>query len=359
ITLLSDGQTVETKYIHHVMRGRSVLSVRAKDDLIQSTAYRLIIDSTITDTIGNPMGQIQIIDFETSLFGYIEKKMIDDFSVPAGWWQPTGSGSTVGVDGTVTKWGFTKNVYLPAPNFKKAAYLQYKWKWDNSNPGYLIREYLPPTDNKNVEFDTTYVLQVYIFGDSSRNTFRFCIDEYNGSSWTDHEVSKWITIDWYGWKLVEWKLSDPNSVGSWISPNEELTGSKYRIDSFQLGHEDSVGAVSGILYFDDFRLVKKTTELLGITENKPPVALQYRLNQNFPNPFNPITTIRYEISHAGNVKLTVYNILGEQVAVLVNRMQQAGRYEAHFDGKGLSSGTYIYRLRVNGKVFTKKMLLVK
>ena len=237
--------------------------------------------------------------------------------------------------------------------------MQYKWKWDNSNPGYLIREYLPPTDNKNTEFDTTYVLQVYLFGDSSLNTFRFCIDEYIGSSWTDHEVSKWITIDWYGWKLVEWKLSDPNSVGSWISSNEELTGSKFRIDSFQFGHEDSVGAVSGKLYFDNFRLVKKTSELVGIEEEGSNILLTYQLKQNYPNPFNPITSIEYQLAEAGQVFLTVYNILGERVTELVKEYQPAGQYKVFFDGSRLASGTYIYRLQVNGTVLNKKMLLLK
>ncbi|HGY55592.1 MAG TPA: T9SS type A sorting domain-containing protein [Caldithrix abyssi] len=359
VVLTTDEQVVETKYLHHVINNRSVITVQAKDELKQITDYRLTIDSTITDTIGNAMGDVFVLDFHTTRLRNKEEQMIDDFSVPAGWWQPTGSGSTVGIDGTVTKWGYTKNVYLPAPNFHKAAYLQYKWKWDNSNPGYLIREYLPPTDNKNTEFDTTYVLQVYLFGDSSLNTFRFCIDEYIGSSWTDHEVSKWITIDWYGWKLVEWKLSDPNSVGSWISSNEELTGSKFRIDSFQFGHEDSVGAVSGKLYFDNFRLVKKTSELVGIEEEGGNIPLTYQLKQNYPNPFNPITSIEYQLAEAGQVFLTVYNILGERVTELVKEYQPAGRYKVFFDGSRLASGTYIYRLQVNGTVLNKKMLLLK
>lgn len=81
--------------------------------------------------------------------------------------------------------------------------------------------------------------------------------------------------------------------------------------------------------------------------------------QNYPNPFNPVTTIKYTIPKSGIVKLTVFNILGEQVSVLVNEFKEAGAYNIHFNALKLNSGLYLYRLESNGFNKTKKMLLIK
>ncbi|MCH8569687.1 MAG: T9SS type A sorting domain-containing protein, partial [Balneolales bacterium] len=83
------------------------------------------------------------------------------------------------------------------------------------------------------------------------------------------------------------------------------------------------------------------------------------LKQNYPNPFNPTTNINFELPETGQVRLSVYNMLGQQVATLVNSSMQAGRHTAVFDGSRLSSGMYIYRLEVNGTALTRKMMLVK
>lgn len=83
------------------------------------------------------------------------------------------------------------------------------------------------------------------------------------------------------------------------------------------------------------------------------------LMQNYPNPFNPSTTITYDIARDSNVKLEVYDLLGRKVQELVNERQEVNSYTVYFDARGLSSGVYIYRLKAGGKVFTKKMTLIK
>jgi hypothetical protein len=85
----------------------------------------------------------------------------------------------------------------------------------------------------------------------------------------------------------------------------------------------------------------------------------FQLQQNYPNPFNPSTDIKFAIPKAGNVSLIVYNILGEEVATLVNGFKPAQSYTVKFDGTGLASGVYFYTLRYNGQSMTKKMLLLK
>jgi hypothetical protein len=87
--------------------------------------------------------------------------------------------------------------------------------------------------------------------------------------------------------------------------------------------------------------------------------LTFNLDQNYPNPFNPSTNINFSIPESGNVRLAVYNLVGEEVAVLVDGFTQAGFYEATFDASNLPSGIYLYKLQSANSVQTKKMMLLK
>jgi hypothetical protein len=81
--------------------------------------------------------------------------------------------------------------------------------------------------------------------------------------------------------------------------------------------------------------------------------------QNYPNPFNPETSIRFELPKRGRVTLSVYNLLGQQVRTLVDKDMPAGRHEVSFDGSGLATGVYFYRLKIDNTVQTRKMLMIK
>jgi len=90
------------------------------------------------------------------------------------------------------------------------------------------------------------------------------------------------------------------------------------------------------------------------------VITEFALGQNYPNPFNPTTQIVFDLPKAGEVTLTVYDMTGRVVSTLVNGYKSAGRYDVTFDGSGLASGAYIYRLQAGRNfVQTKKLLLVK
>jgi hypothetical protein len=85
----------------------------------------------------------------------------------------------------------------------------------------------------------------------------------------------------------------------------------------------------------------------------------FALRQNYPNPFNPVTRIDYEIAVPSTVHLVVYDLLGREIAVLVNGQRQAGTYTAEFNGSSFSSGIYFFRLRANQFVSMRKMILLK
>ena len=95
-------------------------------------------------------------------------------------------------------------------------------------------------------------------------------------------------------------------------------------------------------------------------ENIPVLPKAYSLGQNYPNPFNPITTIDYQLSSAGQVKLTVFNTRGQNVRTLLDRRQSAGAYSLTFDASNLASGVYFYRINIAGEFSQiNKMILLK
>jgi predicted extracellular nuclease len=126
-------------------------------------------------------------------------------------------------------------------------------------------------------------------------------------------------------------------------------------------------SLTGIVYysFNQYKFVPRTDAdfqgvVLGVDlrrEDVLPVA--FGLEQNYPNPFNPSTNIRYELPTGAAVSLRVYDLLGREVATLVNETQAPGRYTVRFDGSSLSSGIYFTRLQAGTFVTMRKMLLVK
>lgn len=97
----------------------------------------------------------------------------------------------------------------------------------------------------------------------------------------------------------------------------------------------------------------------GISGTGNQTPRNFRLHQNFPNPFNPITKIKYEILRTSDVKLSVFDIAGNEIKILIDKRQSTGIYEVEFDGSIISSGVYFYRLHSDGFSETGKMILLK
>jgi len=98
--------------------------------------------------------------------------------------------------------------------------------------------------------------------------------------------------------------------------------------------------------------------LINSTSNS--IVNGFYLNQNYPNPFNPVTTLEFDIAGQGFITLSVCDVSGKQIAVLVNERKSPGKYSVEFNGNDFTSGVYYYSLSVNGKIAdTKKMLLIK
>ncbi len=169
---------------------------------------------------------------------------------------------------------------------------------------------------------------------------------------TETEVSN------YGFEILRAHTSTLLSVTGW-----ELLG-------FVEGHGNSNSPkdysfidlnVSGGNYF--YRLKQIDTdgkfEYSKIIEVDLGSPAKFELSQNYPNPFNPVTTIRFSLSQSANVKLTVYNLLGEEIATLINELKEAGVYIVNFNAIELNSGIYIYKIEANGIEQSRKMILLK
>ncbi|QQS36630.1 MAG: SBBP repeat-containing protein [Ignavibacteriales bacterium] len=132
-------------------------------------------------------------------------------------------------------------------------------------------------------------------------------------------------------------------IPDWI----DLTGSQLVV-LIDVGNN---GTIDDTLHLNNTVDVKDEGSLLSPKE--------FQLAQNYPNPFNPITTIQYSIPQRSNVVLKVYDVLGNEVAVLVNEEKYRGVYSVNFDASQYASGIYLYRIQAGSFVETKKMILIK
>lgn len=162
-------------------------------------------------------------------------------------------------------------------------------------------------------------------------------------------------------RIISWLAYDPDSDALVDSFNYQVDApvgnEKARAISFS---PDGMTAYVGIWDTNGNTSVKKITRgPTGLQPDENTVPNAFSLGQNYPNPFNPQTTIAFALTEAGAARLVVHNVLGQQVAILVDGHLAAGTYSARFDGRDLASGTYFYHLEFGGKRLTGKMLLLK
>jgi hypothetical protein len=191
------------------------------------------------------------------------------------------------------------------------------------------------------------------------------------SSFTGIALENTVRLDWatesetnnYGWYIERMAENEANytelgfvaGAGTTLEPqvysysDENVASGKYY---YRLRQVDLTGDVS---YSQPIQVV--VNGVLAVGDKGGPVV--FKLNQNYPNPFNPSTEIKYSVAKAGLVTLKVYNLIGQEVASLVNQEQTAGEHAVKFDASSLSSGIYLYRLSSGSETAVKSMMLVK
>ena len=164
------------------------------------------------------------------------------------------------------------------------------------------------------------------------------------------------------WNFIQVVVNlDADLAEFWVADSLILSwpwseGSSSGTGPLELDAADFFGATpNDEMYIDNFWFGNSPVTV----EYNDEVVLGFHLEQNYPNPFNPSTNIKFSLKESGNIKLAVYNTLGEQMAVLLNKFTEAGFHELNFDAFNLPSGTYIYKLETPGFIEAKKMLLIK
>ncbi len=137
-----------------------------------------------------------------------------------------------------------------------------------------------------------------------------------------------------------------------------ITGNAQRI--IGTAGQPLIGVVSNSAYINEvgfwYQCGGLVTSVEQISSNLP---TEYRLKQNYPNPFNPSTIISWQLPVGSQATLIVYDILGREVATLVNEYKQAGKYETEFNAEAQPSGVYFYQLRAGDYTSVKKMIFLK
>ena len=158
-----------------------------------------------------------------------------------------------------------------------------------------------------------------------------------------------LTLSWDGGQTNP--LSVPGT-GGWQNWQTVNLGT-YELDAGT--HDFRITSVTGGY---NLSLIIFTLISAGVDEETD-IPLKFGLSQNYPNPFNPTTTVSYQLSAVSDVKLVAYDLLGREVAVLVNEREGPGKHEAIFDASGLASGVYVCRLSAGHYVETRKMILMR
>jgi len=464
IQFQSDGQSLTTDHIEYTVNEITTLSIKPFAPLLNNSNCMITL-SGISDTLGNIIPNSLEYSFNTADFYYSNRTYIDRFNTGAEWWQPDGSGSTTGILGSETQFNYSNYVFVPGlsmnTNGRKSGSLRYEWDPDASSSFLRLHNAGDPSD---IPLDTLDVIQLYVYSDGSGNQFSISLYEYlNGSLTGDIiEVMTWEELNWVGWRLVEWDLSEADQVGNWLSGDQTLNGDEYYLDGFLLKPGDN-SDTDGRIYFDDLRIITKasgtppenlapvitsiedmviengtnyyfyvefsdsnendihqitvstdTAEVqatiyghtsgsvvnidyepfLGTTNitivvndfglgelsdtvqfsltiindlitGLNPLPKQFKINSAYPNPFNPVLTIDFEIDRPRSVSMHVFGITGRKVkTIFENQFFNTGNFQekwyvANDLGKSISNGIYIIQILSENKKLQQKITYVK
>ena len=321
-------------------------------------SYAILINPGLRDLIGNEETALKTYRFKSGA-AFWRTWSIDNFeSGLSSWWGPAQSGTTSGTIPDST--GYFSEGQIVNPLSGSTLSMALRYGWDPSASDWILREYLGGGAAKAVTFDKSKRLQVYVFGDNSGTLFRFAVDDrVPVAAAGNHEVSPWYKVNWYGWRLISWEMST-ETPGSWLGDGQ-LDGT-LAFDSIQLGREAG-SALSGTLYFDDLRIAEFSA--VGVEERDSALPQEFELLQNFPNPFNPTTTIRFRLPVSGqDAALRIYDLLGQPVRTLFDGRQNAGEHAVTWNGcddsgRSVASGIYIYQIKTPSHLAARRMIYIK
>ncbi len=169
--------------------------------------------------------------------------------------------------------------------------------------------------------------------------------------WVYKLVQRPTMSDWFFAATNDGVWVSKNNLNSWMSLSNGLPAGRY--------YDIFVDSANGYIYAGGENGLFRFDPLTNVPEEPTTAPIQFQLRQNYPNPFNPSTTISYNLPVRSQVTLEIFNMLGQEVATLVDGELEAGRHQVTWNAAHVSGSLYLYRLNVNGLGFTKKMSVVR
>ncbi|MFH1195051.1 MAG: cellulase family glycosylhydrolase [bacterium] len=225
----------------------------------------------------------------------------------------------------------------------------------------IVFDFLPDKDLSRL-LDEDFVFDFWFKGDNLNIAFDIRFIDTKTDVPEDHPWRMRYTINSTvvdinnEWQHIQIPLKEFSEHGSWddgwFNPIGDFDWKA--VDRFEIVAEHK--NLPNQLWFDDIKIYNPN---VSFTEESESIPLSFKLEQNYPNPFNPTTVISYQLPVNSQVKLKVYDVLGKEIATLVNAEKNPGMYKVYFDAKNLPSGIYFYQLKSGSLVMTKKMVLMK
>jgi len=217
--------------------------------------------------------------------------------------------------------------------------------WDGTNWSNAGKTSFTYDSNGNMilKLDEESEMWTYTY-DTNGNMTLILSEDWDGTNWVN-SMRETFTYDSNGNMTLY--LAEVWVGTNWLLVYDNNWGDIHLIDSFGFDH---------LIKGNKIQIFYKT--ITEINENELEIS-DFSLSQNYPNPFNPSTTINYSIPQSNLVELKVFDVLGREIAVLVNEEKQIGNYQVKFDATGLSSGVYYYTLKSGDFVKTKKLILLR
>ena len=306
--------------------------------------------------------QFSILGFVSSAQIQITQSDVSNFFAVGKSWQRFGTENPTAQMNVGTSGGTAQNWAVPA--------FTYEYYQITSNGlyslGRVVHYQTSQFDTTIITMDQELILQLPLTYGTTFAVTRDSTDLGGGSyiintSSQTVDASGTIAFPWNSYGTLRVKASSGTELyfgGTLFSQSSETYFNWITKDGgiFEATPDTNSG-ISGTVNLTDASLIQiiKATS----AENENALPYDFVLYQNYPNPFNPTTIIKYSIPFNTNVSIRVYDILGNEIAALVNENKNAGNYEVVFSADNLSSGIYFYKLITGNKVQTKKMILLR
>lgn len=314
--------------VNQAKYSQGIIEFEPKTPLAPNSLYKVVVKEGIGDVEFVYSNQTYNVEYRTEKNLTYTGTIVEGFENENVWQNPVASPNTKGVNSSLTSF----SILNTKP--KSGSYSgRLEYTFTGTNGELELAKLIPISlgSSSAAEFG------VWIFGDASNNIIEYRFVRENSSI----EKVKLDTLNWTGWKMKKISLNLVPGNGSVQFKSINII-------------QTAKGNLSGRIYFDEC-----LSNIITDIKNNKNLPLEFKLDQNYPNPFNPTTTIKYHISAGSNVTLKVFDMLGREVAVLVDEMKSAGSYQHKFDASGLASGIYIYRLQAGKFIDSKKLILIK